>query len=100
MAKLHRETLKALHVNLKPNGEIVPIVPVILIYKHVTVTKLIGHYRVASNLGFKARLKAPSICQLACRTIAGPVSEQMKSAFSKGFSLKNHLLLAYDLGFD
>ena len=100
MAKLHRETLKALHVNLKPNGEIVPVVPVILIYKHVTVRELIDHYRVASNLGFKARLKALSICQLAGRTIAGPVSEQMKSAFSKGFSLKNHLLLAYHLGFD
>ena len=97
MARLHRETLKALHVNLKPNGE---IVPVIFICKHVTVTELIGHYRVASSLGFKVRLKALSICQLAGRTIAGPVSEQMKSAFSKGFSLKNHLPLAYHLGFD
>ena len=38
--------------------------------------------------------------ELAGRTITGPVSEQMKSAFSKGFLLKNHLLPAYYLGFD
>ena len=37
---------------------------------------------------------------LAGRTIAGPVSEQIKSAFSKGFLPKNHLLRAYYLWFD
>ena len=73
MAKLPRETLKALPVNLKPNGEIVLVVPVILMYKHVNVTELIGHYRVASNLCFKARLKALSICQ---NWPAGPFPDQ------------------------
>ena len=65
--------MKALPVNLKPNGEIVLVVPVILMYKHVNVTELIGHYRVASNLCFKARLKALSICQ---NWPAGPFPDQ------------------------
>ena len=77
--RLHRETLKALHVNLKPNGE---IVPVIFICKHVTVTELIVYFRVTSNLCFKARLKALSICQ---NWPAGPLPHQSVSKWNRLF---------------
>ena len=40
------------------------------------------------------------LSELAGRTITGPVSKQIKSAFSKGSLVKNHLLRAYCLGFD
>ena len=40
------------------------------------------------------------LSELAGRAITGPVSKQIKSAFSKGFLVKNRLLLAYYLGFD
>ena len=40
------------------------------------------------------------LSELAGRAITGPVSKQKKSAFSKGFLVKNRLLLAYYLGFD
>ena len=40
------------------------------------------------------------LSEFAGRAITGPVSKQIKSAFSKGFLVKNRLLLAYYLGFD
>ena len=40
------------------------------------------------------------LSELAGRAITGPVSKQIKSAFSKGFLVKNHLLRAYYLGCD
>ena len=40
------------------------------------------------------------LTELAGRNMAGPVSLKMKSAFSKSFFLKTHLLRAYYLGFD
>ena len=43
---------------------------------------------------------SPFVRTQASQTIAGLVSYQMKSNFSKRFLLKNHLLCVYYLGFD